>query len=125
MGPDQFIYGVISDADRQQRRFFVYGPASGDAPRLLQKEDALPMRQVAGTRPFEPRGYQVSEARFLDAEGNIHTAGAEERTPPGGGRCRACTGPQKRGQCATGPHTPVCRAAQGCADSWQKTGKNS
>lgn len=44
----------------------------------LHREDGSvkELGQVAGTRPHEPEGYQVSKALFTDVEGNVYTAGA-------------------------------------------------
>ena len=99
IGPDGAIYGEASVDGAEEPRLFRYDPAKGGPPELV---DALPQEdgvsayalsatgalqhrlpdgtleelgQVAGTRPFEPKGYQISRALFGDADGNVYTAG--------------------------------------------------
>jgi len=60
--------------DASWERVYCLSP-TGELRRYQQDGAAETLGHVAGTRPFEPEGYQVSRALFLDAEGNVYTAG--------------------------------------------------
>ena len=97
-GADGMLYGTMEHEDGSAPTFFRYDPGGkgvaqpakalppeAASPYSLSATGALQKRaadgtlgelgQVAGTRPFEPNGYQVSRALVSDADGNIYTAG--------------------------------------------------
>lgn len=88
--PTDLLHGTVKAWAWDASRRTGYSLSPMGALQLHHEGEAKEnLGQVAGTRPSERMGYQVSNAFFFDAEGNVYTAGRDGviyRYSPGKGK---------------------------------------